>query len=539
MSNEKNNSSELTPRGDETIDLKELLLMALRNWKTIILSTFLTLVLAVLYIMFATPIYEVNSSIIIQDQSNSGSSGMGMAASAASGMMGGIDMGSLFSSSSSFDNELEILQSRSITLSTIEELDLYSSYYLRKPINDVELYLTSPVKVWLPFSDALLLENPAEFLFVKSGSGSIELEVTIGDSIYNKSINSLPYLFPSSFGTFAVTVCDSVAYQQWSSRDKILAVVSDPQSVAKAYMKELIIEPASKTTTVADISFRTAVRERGVDFINKLVEIYNRDVNEEKNITSSKSAEFIDERIAIINHELTLTEYRLENFKRKAGITDLESEAQMALLENAEYNRQSVQNNLQLQMVTYLKEYASNPKNKYSLMPVNIDMTNMALLELIMGYNELVFERSKLLRSSSESNPAVSNITVALDAMHEGVLSAIKSIEMGLGISQDFLQSEAEAFEARIANAPTTEREFLTISREREIQSSLYLMLLQMREENALTLAATINNARIFDQAYAERRPVAPRKIIVLAIALILGVGIPMSIIYIRETFKD
>ncbi len=527
---------------EERIDLIEVLFRILRNWYWFGLSTVLTVALAVLYIIYATPIYEVNASVIIQDQSSSSSSmmssGGGGAAAAAAGSMVGMDIGGLFSSANNFENELQILQSRTTIVTTIEELDLYITHSFKRGISKDELYKTSPINVWMSSDDAFNLESVAELQFTKLSDDNFQLDVKIGDSLYAKRINKFPSLLPTSFGTFTISMGDSLTYSEWGEKDKLLVEVNDPHVVADAYMEQLSISQSTKTTTIADVSLRTAVRERGIDFINRLVEIYNRDVNEAKNIQSSKSAHFIEERIAIINNELTITEQRLENFKRRAGITDLDSEAKLALAENTEYNRQSVENSMHLQMVTYLKEYVLDPKNKYDLLPVNVAMTNLVLMELIVSYNEMVFERNMMLRTSYESSPSVSNITVALDALRESVISAIKSVESGLMMTQEFLNSEAEAFENRISSAPTIEREFLTIAREQEIQSALYLMLLQMREENALTLAATVNNATIFDHAYSSRKPVAPSKIMTLLIALIFGFLIPLAVIYIKDLFK-
>ena len=181
-----------------------------------------------------------------------------------------------------------------------------------------------------------------------------------------------------------------------------MATVSSPRSVAGSYRGALSIEPTSKSTTIAQISVKSTHTQRGMDFINKLVEIYNRDANDDKNEVATKTAEFIDERINIINGELGTTEQELETFKRDAGLTDLKSDAQLALSENSEYEKKRAENSTQLRLVQFLASYANNPDHAYEVLPVNVGLTDTGLTELINRYNEMLLERKRLLQSGCQ-----------------------------------------------------------------------------------------------------------------------------------------
>ncbi|KAB4428757.1 polysaccharide biosynthesis tyrosine autokinase, partial [Bacteroides thetaiotaomicron] len=270
--------------------------------------------------------------------------------------------------------------------------------------------------------------------------------------------------------------------------------------------------------------------------INQLLEMYNRNTNNDKNEIAQKTAEFIDERIGIISKELGSTEANLETFKRDAGITDLTSEAQIALAGNAEYEKKSVENRTQISLVNDLRKYLRG--NEYEVLPSNVGLQDAALIGAIERYNEMLIERKRLLRTSTENNPAIVNLDTSIRAMKANVQATLEGTLQGLMITKESLDREASRYSRRISNAPGQERAYVSIARQQEIKAGLYLMLLQKREENAIALAATANNAKIIDEAIADDIPVSPKRSMIYLIALILGIGIPVGIIYLIDLTK-
>lgn len=316
-----------------------------------------------------------------------------------------------------------------------------------------------------------------------------------------------------------------------SKERHIKAFINRPMSVAKGYIQSLSIAPTSKTTSVAVLSLKNSNTWRGKDFINKLLEMYNINANNDKNEVAQKTAEFIDERIGIISKELGSTEQDLENFKRSAGITDLSSEAQIALTGNAEYEKKRVENQTQINLVMDLQRYMQG--NEYEVLPSNIGLQDAASAGAIDRYNEMLVERKRLLRTSTENNPTIINLDTSIRAMRSNVQATLDATLKGLQITKEDLAREANRYSRRINDAPTQERQFVSIARQQEIKAGLYLMLLQKREENAITLAATANNAKIIDEALADDNPVSPKRMMVYLAALVLGVGFPVGIIYL------
>ena len=204
--------------------------------------------------------------------------------------------------------------------------------------------------------------------------------------------------------------------------------------VARSYCANLTIEPTSKTTSVAVISLKNSSLRRGQDFINQLLEMYNRNTNNDKNEIAQKTAEFIDERINIISKELGSTESSLESFKRNAGITDLTSDAQIALAGNAEYEKKQVENRTQISLVSDLRKYFTG--NEYEILPSNVGLQDAALISVIERYNEMLIERKRLLRTSTENNPAIVNLDTSIRAMKTNVQATLEGTLQGLLITR-------------------------------------------------------------------------------------------------------
>lgn len=510
----------------EKTDFKAILFRYLIHWPWFVACILACLAGAWLYLGYTPPVYNISASVIIKDNDKGGKSGGS-----------GADLEDLgfYSSISNFDNEVEILHSRTLLKKVVQELDLYISYTAPGSFHDVELYKDTPVRVWITPEEAEKLPGAAILDLTLQPGNKLQAKVSIDGQEYSKQFDRLPALLTTPDGTFSFTATDSVPAK---SERKLTATVSSPRGTANGYRAALSIEPNSRSTTIAQISLKSTHIARGSDFINKLVEIYNRDANDDKNEVATKTAEFIDERIKIINGELGTTEQELETFKRDAGLTDLKSDAQLALSENSEYEKKRAENSTQLRLVQFLAGYANNPDHAYEVLPVNVGLTDGGLAELINRYNEMLLERKRLLRSSSENNPVVVNLDASIRAMRSNVLTTINSVQRGLIITQTDLERQAGKYAGRITSAPGQERQLVSISRQQEIKAGLYLMLLQKREENAITLASTANNARMVDEALADGLPVSPKGDTIYLTAFILGLALPVAVIYLIELFK-
>ena len=532
LTNEK-----LREADDKEIDIQELLFKYLIHWPWFVGAVIVCLISAYIYLYVATPVYNISATVLIKDDKKGGSSNN----------VAGLDelgLSGLITSSQSIDNEIEVLRSKTLVKEVVNYLNLYVTYQDDDQIPSKELYKTSPVQVNMTPQEAEKLKTKVVIEMVLHPQGSLDVNVKMEDKEIQKHFEKLPAILPTNQGTLSFfQTTDSISSKKneevgspVQDMRHITATISQPMNVARRYCENLSIEPTSKTTSVVTVSLKNSSLQRGQDFINQLLEMYNRNTNNDKNEIAQKTAEFIDERIGIISKELGSTEADLETFKRDAGITDLSSDAQIALTGNAEYEKKQVENRTQISLVEDLKKYLGH--NEYEILPSNVGLKDITLAAQIDRYNEMLIERKRLLRTSTENNPAIINLDTSIRATKANVQATLEGTLQGLFITKADLDREAKRYMRRISDAPGQERQYVSIARQQEIKAGLYLMLLQKREENAIMLAATANNAKIIDEAIADDIPVFPKRGIIYLVALVLGFVIPVAVIFLIDLTK-
>lgn len=516
---------ELFEEKEEKTDYRALFFRYIIRWPWFVASVIVCLLCAWLYLRYATPMYNISATILIKDDKKGGAIG---------GNLNAFEDIGIFSSTKNIDNEIEILRSKSLIKTVVNELGLYINYSADGSFHDIELYNNTPIWVHFSSQDAERMSAPILLTMNAMPGEKLNVSVTINQQVITKHFDKLPAVLPTAAGTLTFTANSRLNPDEASI---VNAIIVHPLDVAKGYAGALTIEPTSKTTSVATVSLKNTNRSRGEDFINKLIEIYNRNANDDKNEVAENTARFIDERIAIINAELGTTEQELENFKRGAGLTNLSSDAQLAISERSEYEKRCVENGTQLNLIKYLTEILSKADNT-ALLPANVGLDDESLSKLISQYNALILERNRLLRTSSENNPVIRKLDSSISDLRSNLTTSIASVHRGLLITQADLNRQENKFAGRVSNAPAQERQFVSIQRQQEIKAGLYLMLLQKREENNITLAATANNAKIIDDALANSSPVSPKDKMIYLIALIMGLCIPIGIIYLINLFR-
>ena len=517
---------------EESINLYAIFFKFLIYWPWIIASVLVCLLGTYIYLRYQTPVYNIKSAVLIKEQDNHKQTANNTFAAIQ-------DMGML-SMTNNFDNEILILQSHTMVKKVVSELELYINHSKDRTFGyNLPLYKNTPVKVYMNPEEADKLQGNVKVQMDYDTNRQLKIKVSFKKEQKKKEIetiiNQLPTAFPTEIGVLTFTPDTTITLTEAIS---LTAFITTPTAAAADYCANLSVSPTSKTTTIAQINVKNTVKQRGIDFIYRLVEVYNQDANDEKNEVAQKTAEFIEERINIINKELGSTEDALASFKQRSRLTDLTSDAQMALQETSRYEQQLNENSTQINLVQYLENYINNPANTDEVIPANVGLQDQNLANVINQYNTMIVERKRLLRTSSESNPAVINMRSGIEAMRTTVQTTVNSVLNGLHITEKNLQREARKHEGRVSNAPAQEKEFMSIARQQEIKANLYIMLLQKREENAITLAATASNGRIIENPLAGGAPVAPKKHLFMLAALFIGLAIPIAIIYLIDLLK-
>lgn len=520
-----------------TIDYRELLQKCLKHWRWFAASVLVCLIIAFIYLRYTTPVYNVTAGVLIQQKDSKGS--LGSLSGGALGMLSGLGGVSL---SSSFDNELEIMQSRTLLKKVVSDLGLYiSTAQCRITGYDIPLYKTSPIQVYLSPEEASVLKSGVKVKTIYTPEGKLTAHIEYvqeeEEQEIEKTFDKLPAVFPTPVGVLSFTKNDSLLTEMRKKENgniKLITYINSPIEVAKAYKESLTIE-GGKKTTIAQVSLQDNDKQRAIDFINYLVTCYNQDILDEKSRVVLKTTDFIRERLEVVNQELSTTESEIADFKQKAGLTNISADAELLLQESAKYEQLRIENQTQIRLVEFLRDYIQNPANADEVIPANVGLKEEKLTTAIDEYNSLLAERRRLLRTSSESNPAVINLNDGIQTLQKSIQTTVASTLKGLQITQNDLERQMRQFTERINSAPQQEREYINLARQQEIKNRLYLVLLQQREENILSLGVTTDTGRIVEETLADNSPVSPKKKIVALAALFLGLCIPAGVIFLLD----
>lgn len=527
----KTYQTQIAPKDDDDesfFDLSKVVFLLTLHWPWFILSIIICLISAFVYLRFQTPEYKMGGSVLIKDNDNRSRN------SAMSTMTDMLDIGYV-ATSRNFENELEILKTHTLVKEVVTDLSLYISTYSKQAFGyQIPTYRTAPINIGFPPDVAENLPAPIQMDIVYHKGGSLDVEAKCGGYVHTEKIKKLPGVMKLPVGTVTFFVNDSVAALHKDTY--LVAYIKSPSSVASSYAGRLNVEPLSETTTIANISVKDACPKRGIDFLNRLVADYNQDANDVKNAVAERTANFINERISKCSAELDGTESQLASYKQQAGLVSGAGDAEIALSQKANYDAQRAQTSTQASLVQSLEDYINNPANKDEAIPTNI-VADEGLSATLNQYNNLVMERKRLLQTSTENNPVVQRLNEQIGALNSSVRTNIGSIKRSLNIQKNDLSAQAGAYQSRISSAPVQEKAIVTIDRKQKIQQDLYMMLLQKREENVITLAATANNGRIIETPKLTGF-VGPNSNRIYLIALALALAIPFLIIWVIESLK-
>lgn len=528
MNNENLNINKLEEE-ESGFDFKIIFMKLIIHWKWFAVSIILCLLCAFVHLRYATPVYRIQATVMINDEKK-GSFQNQMMAMQDFGFMG---------TTGGIDNEIEIMRSKSMIRQAILDMGMYTTYQLKGRISQRVIYGEYPIEVQISDEDLEKLTRGFTLRISSQDSTEYKIEYDYKDQNgelmeYEKYVSAFPYVLESPVGQLIL----SKGMLELPEGQTLLVSIVPPIKMAKSCLGNLSIEPTSKTTSVAYISYLDVNKRRGMDFVNSLVAAYNRENNNDKNIVAMKTEEFIKERLDLVSAELDATEFEMAQYKKNSGLTTVVGDAQKILEASSEYEKKSVEIATQLNLVTYLRNYVNKPENHLQAIPGNVGLTDASLSSLISKYNEGVVERNRMLRTASESNPAVIDITMSVDLLAKTIKTSIESLYTSLTIQKRDIERQTAKFDSKKGDAPTQEKILMGYERQQEVKSGLYLMLLQKREENSIALAATADNAKIIDAALANDYPVSPKRSMILLVALVMGCAIPVAIIYLMELLR-
>ena len=513
---------------------QNLFAMLVLNWQWFLLSLFICICGALIYLRYAKPVYQVSAKMLIKDENNRRSS--------ANQMLANMQDFGFMSNSAGIENEMEILKSRILARDAVLDLKLYTQYASSGRMTKQLIYGTQPVSVDI---DSVSLSKWDKELL--EGSKSIQLTLERNDGTYQvkgetlfngKSSGSfshefkkLPATIHTDYGVLAFTQHGVKAMEDGS---KYHVTILPPMAVATGYAKALNVAPTSKQTSIAELTLTDMNTRRGLDYLNQLAVCYNRQANADKNEIALKTEEFINARLEKIDAELGSTEGKLEDYKKRNAVTQLQMDASQSLAQSTQYETKLSEVSSQIQLMDYLREFVDNPANQYKIIPSNVGMTDNASTSLISEYNKAVQERNRYLKTASLQAPQVVTLTSTLDDLQASIRTALLQARRTADIQRQSLQRQLAKYQGRIGSTPEQERVLNQIGRQQEVKSGLYLLLLQKREENSISLAATADKGKLIDEPLAMGK-VSPKSAIILLVAIVLGLGIPFGVLVLIQ----
>ena len=521
--------------GNSSFDFATLYRTIVLNWYWFLLSLIIFGSLGAIYLRYVTPMYQSTAKLLIKDESNSNRRG--------SSLQNMSNLG-IISNSTGIDNEMEILTSHSIAEDAIRDLKLYVNYTTKGRVKDIILYRNQPLNVDVDQAHLERLNAPINLSITRDS-----LTYTVTGTYYvptNDNSNEGPYSINRKFTSLPATIVTRAGIitispnygHSLKNADVLNVSILSPRMASNKYVSELQVAQTAKSTSIAQLQLIDEVPQRSLDYLKQLAIVYNRQANEDKNTIALRTDKFINDRLGKINAELGKTEGQLQNYKQQNGIVELKMNAgnSVANQNSSELKLAEVETQIEL-FNTIAREVESSSRNLSQVIPSNVGLDDQSSTSLINKYNELVLERNRLLRSASESSPVVEPLTAQIRELNGNIRRAIGAARQNLQIQRDAVLAQVNKFNEQVAETPQQERMLTQIDRQQEVKSGLYLMLLQKREENNISLAATADKGKLIDDPQLLGK-ISPKSTSIMLVALLIGLALPVLVILILQFFR-
>lgn len=516
-----------TPVGkpaDDFIRIQDLWSMFVPKWYWFAISLFITLTIAVLYLLSTPPIYTRTAAILVKDNSKSSSS--------TSAMNDFSDLG-IFKSNTNINNELLTLKSPTLMTEVVNRLGLNETFTIRKGLKNVDLYKVSPVtitfcdKIEVPLSFTIKFSSKEAFAISEleiSGEDIGEtLSAQMGDSIQTSA--GIMIVSPTQEFTDAF-IGTSIRYVRGSMR-----------AAVDTYSNALVAELGNEDATIINLSINDTSIRKAEDILNTLIEVYNENWIRDKNQIAVSTSQFISDRLGVIESELGHVDENISSYKSEHLLPDVQAASSLYMAQSAENNKELSTLNNQLSTAQYIRREL-NTKQLDQTLPANSGIVSANIETQISEYNNLVLDRNRLIANSSEKNPLVKNMASSLQSMQRTIIQSVDNLIVSLNTQIRSLRRQEEATTNRLASNPNQAKYLLSVERQQKVKEELYLYLLQKREENELSQAFTAYNTRLITAPRGSMFPTAPRKMNILLVAFAVGLLVPAVGIFMKENMN-
>lgn len=514
-------------QSDDFIRLQDLFYLCIDKWYWFAVSLVVTLGIALVYLLTTPPVYTRSASLLIKEE------GKGNSLSDVSGVLGDIDF---FQTNTNVNNEIQSLQSPAVMYDVVKRLHLDINYTKDGSFYDQVLYgKDCPYEV--SFIDLPDNEDLSFTIYPASSNKGVQIgDFVRGEEESGQTVNVLfNDTTETPVGKLIVkpVLHDTVAYKEpvYVSRIGL-------QAATTAYASQLTVALSDEKSTVINLSFQDVCIQRAEDVLNTLIAVYNENWIKDKNQIAVSTSMFINDRLGVIEQDLGNVDEDISSFKSENLLPDVQAAASMYMTQSSETQTQILAINTQLSMARYIRNYLTNTTSKNQLLPANSGIESSGIEQQIAEYNTMQLRRNDLVANSSESNPLVVDLDESLQNMRGAIVTSVDNLIVTLNTQLRSLQQSEKQTTARIADNPSQGKYLLSVERQQKVKEALYLFLLQKREENELSQAFTAYNTRVITPPVGSMFPTAPIKRNILLVAFVLGLLIPVVIIFVRENMN-
>ncbi|MBC7495110.1 MAG: tyrosine protein kinase, partial [Flavobacterium sp.] len=498
----------------DDINIKEIIFDYLQYWKWFVVSVLLCFIAVFSFLRYNIVQYNVKTTILIKDEKKGGTSEL----SAFSDL-------NIFSGKTNIENELAIFKSRKLSKNVVNQLDLDISYFIKGRVVEIELYKTAPVKI-------IFVSKNSDY---ENGSLLLNIEILnatkfiCSDAENQKRIEyNFGQKIKSSLGEFVIVLTNG----QIGKDTTVKIIKSSQKDIAVNYSGGLGIVNLEKTNVV-EITFINPVTDKGIDYENELVNQFNLDAIKDRNEVAENTSKFIKDRLILISNELDVVENTAEAYKKSNKLTNIESDAELDVQLASDYEKKELEIETQVKVGQYMLESVRNA-NIDALIPTNVISATETSSSYINEYNKLILEKKRIGEKGTALHPMIQNLNTQLTAFKTNIIESLLSRQNDLLISKRNLTGQKNRFDGKISQIPSHEKNYNAIARQQKIKETLYLYLLQKREETEISLAVTSPKAKIIDSAYLVGS-VEPKRMLFYLGAFLLGLLIPGAIIYLKD----
>ncbi|MCM4157095.1 polysaccharide biosynthesis tyrosine autokinase [Gramella sp. AN32] len=507
------------PKEESNFDLKAEIFKYLTYWKWLFLGFLVGGCIAFLYNRYTIPVFRTESNLLITKSEENNMSGI--LPSSGTGSIIRLE-------SNSLQNQIVTLKSKNLVKKVVDSLNLNISYFIEGNVITTEAYKSSPVTINFITPDSIVNNHSKTFIIFPKSNRNFEIfdkktekswKYDLGELI---SIDSLDFIINSS------------KPDQFRSSNPIYIEIKPVDRVAANFISKLEVGPKAQSGEILLIGLTYSTSKKAEDFLNNLMYQFNAEGVNDKRQVAGRTTQFIDERLHDLSFSLDTVETNIADFKRDNEFMDVASGAQQLLSRKTEAEQRIFEIETQLNIINSIKNLLANSET-FDLLPGNMVTGASQVQNLIEQYNQLILERNSLLRTSTEQNPMMEALDAQIIKLKPNLIKSIEAYASNLRIEISDLNIKESTAKNRFSDFPKMEKGMRGIERKQTIFEQLYLFLLQRKEEAAIAFASTSDVAKVIEPAFTYGSPVSPSPLLILIGGFILGLLIPLLIIFLKN----